>query len=80
MVAMDRKKITISDEGIIAVPNSPDRVRMTVCEITALLGIYYPTAKRHIRAIEKSGIADGDYSMTCIAEGMGVTQSFTASK
>jgi hypothetical protein len=73
---MNRKKIIISDEGIIAVPDSPERVRMTIIEIAELLGIFYPTAKRHIRAIEKSGIADGDYSMTCIAEGMGVHPEF----
>jgi hypothetical protein len=49
---------------------------MTICEIAALLGIFSPTAKRHIRAIEKSGIADGDYKMTCVAEGMGVHPEF----
>jgi hypothetical protein len=73
---MDRKKITISDEGIIAVPDNPDGTRMTICEIAALLGIFSPTAKRHIRTIEKSGLADGAYSMTCIAEGMGVHPEF----
>ena len=66
---MKRKIITITDEGAIVVPTQPHRVRMTIGEIAALLGIYYPTAKRHIRAIEKVGIADGDYRMTCIAEG-----------
>ena len=45
---------------------------MSIGEIAALLGLYYPTAKRHIRAIEKAGIADGDYRMTCIADGHGV--------
>ncbi len=66
---MKRKIITITDEGAIVVPTQPHRVRMTIGEIAALLGIYYPTAKRHIRAIEKVGIADGDYSMTCVSEG-----------
>jgi hypothetical protein len=45
---------------------------MTIIEIAELLGIFYPTAKRHIRAIEKSGIADGDYKMTCVVGGMTV--------
>jgi hypothetical protein len=66
---MERKVITIPDDGMMTVPNNPDRVRMTICEIAALLGIYYPTAKRHIRAIEKSSIADGDYAMICVADG-----------
>jgi hypothetical protein len=39
---------------------------MTIGEIADLLGIYYPTTKRHIRAIEKAGIANGDYSMCCM--------------
>jgi predicted transcriptional regulator len=62
----DRAKITITDEGVITVPTG---VRMTICEIAELLGIFYPTAKRHIRAIEKSGVADGDYKMTCVVGG-----------
>ncbi len=45
---------------------------MTIGEIAALLGVFYQTAMRHIRAIEKAGIADGDYSMTCIADGHSV--------
>ncbi len=69
---MKRNIITITDEGAIIAPNNPNMVRMTVGEIAALLGIYYPTAKRHIRAIEKSGIAEGDYRMTCIVDGHGV--------
>jgi hypothetical protein len=43
---------------------------MTAIEIAALLGIYYLTAKRHIRAIEESGIAGGDYTMTCAVGNM----------
>ena len=66
---MKREIITITDEGTITVPENPGRVRMSVGEIAVLLGLYYPTAKRHVRAIEKAGIADGDYSMTCVAEG-----------
>jgi hypothetical protein len=45
---------------------------MTIIEIAELLGIFYPTAKRFIRAIEKSGVADGDYGMTCIVGSMNV--------
>ena len=67
---MKREIITITDEGAIVAPAHPHRVRMTIGEIAAMLGTYYPTAKRHIRAIEKAGIADGDYKMTCIAEGV----------
>jgi hypothetical protein len=73
---MNRKIITISDEGVITVPDNPDRVRMTICEIATLLGIFSPTAKRHIRAIEKSGIADGDYTMTCIVGNMSVQPEY----
>ena len=69
---MKREKITITDEGAIVAPQNPHRARMTIGEIATLLGTYYQTAKRHIRAIEKAGIADGDYSMTCIADGHGV--------
>ncbi len=73
---MKRIIITITDEGAIVAPQNPHRVRMTIGEVAALLGIYYQTAKRHTRTIEKSGIADGDYSMTCIADGYGVHPEF----
>jgi hypothetical protein len=69
---MNREIITVTDEGAIVIPDNLNRVRMTVIEIANLLGVFYPTAKRHIRAIEKSGIADGDYKMTCIVDGKGV--------
>jgi hypothetical protein len=69
---MNREIITITDEGTIVAPNNPSRVRMTITEIANLLGIYYTTAKRHIRAIEKSSVAEGDYKMTCIVDGNGV--------
>ncbi len=69
---MKREIISITDEGAIVAPQNPHRVRMTIGEIGNLLGLYYQTAKRHIRAIEKAGIADGDYRMTCIADGAGV--------
>jgi len=69
---MNRAIITITDEGTIVVPDDPNRVRMTISEIAGLLGIFYPTAQRHIRAIEKSGIADGDCKMTCLVSGISV--------
>jgi hypothetical protein len=69
---MNREIITITDKGTIIIPDNPNRVRMTITEIANLLGIYYPTAKRHIRAIDKSGIAEGNYKMTCIVDINGV--------
>ncbi|MDR2954841.1 MAG: hypothetical protein LBV43_07160 [Prevotella sp.] len=63
----ERNTVTISDSGVVSVP---DRVRMTISEIADLFDIYYQTAKRHIRAIEKSGVAGGDNSMSCTVEGM----------
>ena len=73
---MKREKITITDEGAIVATQNPNRVRMSIGEIAALLGIFRPTAQRHIRAIERAGIADGDYSMTCIADGNGIHPEF----
>lgn len=67
---MKIEKITISYSEAINVPRN---VRMTISEIADLFGIYYQTAKRTIRAIEKSGVAEGDYSMTCIVGRQGVT-------
>ncbi len=62
---MKRKIITISDSGSVSVPS---KTKMSISEIADLLGIYYKTAKRHIRAIEKSGVASGDYSLSCTVE------------
>lgn len=64
-----REVITMTGNGIITVPN---KVRMSIGEIADLFGIYYREAKRHIRAIEKAGIAEGDYTMSCIADGLKV--------
>ena len=61
-----RERITMTDNGIVTVSG---HVRMSVSEIADLFGIYYRTAKRHIRAIEKSGIVRGDDSMDCVVEG-----------
>ncbi|WP_181982240.1 hypothetical protein [Alistipes indistinctus] len=63
---MKRGKITITDSGIVSVPS---KVRMTISEIAGLFGIFYQTAKQCIRNIEKSGAADGDYSMSCTCNG-----------
>ncbi|MDR2497408.1 MAG: helix-turn-helix domain containing protein [Tannerellaceae bacterium] len=63
----DSQKITITDSGIVDVPNN--KVRMTISEIADLFGIYYQTAKRCIRTLEKSGAAAGDYSMSCTCNG-----------
>jgi hypothetical protein len=68
---MERKIITFTDEGAIVVPDDLNKVRMTIGEMANLLGIYYQTAKRHVRAIEQSGIAEGDYKMTCIVDSHG---------
>ncbi len=73
---MKREIITIADEGIIVAPRDLINVRMSVGDIAALLGIFRPTVQRHIRAIEKTGIADGDYSMTCVADRHGVHPEF----
>jgi hypothetical protein len=42
---------------------------MNIAEIADLFDIYYRTAKREIRAIEKAGVAGGDYSLSCTVEG-----------
>ena len=64
-----REIITITDNGIVTVPNE---VRMSIREIADLFGIYHRTAKRHIRTIEKSGIVRGDDSMACVVEGRNI--------
>lgn len=64
-----REVIIMTDNGMVTIPNN---VRMSIGEIADLFGIYYREAKRHIRAIEKSGIVSGDYSMCCTAEGQKV--------
>lgn len=60
-----RGVITMTDNGIVSVPGE---TKMSVSEITDLFGIYCGTAKKHICAIEKSGIARGDDSMGCVVE------------
>jgi len=65
----DSQLITISDSRSISVPSE---TKMSISEIVDLFGIYYQTAKRHIRAIEKSGVANGDYSLSCSVEGKNI--------
>ncbi len=45
---------------------------MSIAEIADLFGIYYQTAKKNIRAIEKSSIVNGDYSSPCTVEGKNI--------
>lgn len=62
---MKRKIITITDSGNVSVPS---KTKMSIPEIAELFGIFYQTTKRHIRTIEKSGAAGGDYSLSCTVE------------
>ena len=73
---MKREIISVADEGFVVAPKDLGRVRMSVGEIAALLGIYYPTAKRHIRALERAGIVQGDYMMCCVADRYGIHPEF----
>ena len=61
-----REVIIMTDNGTVIVPGE---TKMSIAEIADLFGIYYRTAKRHIRAIEKAGIVRGDDSMDCVVEG-----------
>lgn len=63
---MENRRITISDSGAVSVPGE---TKMSIAEIADLFGIYYQTAKRLIRDIEKSGVTDGYYSGCCTCEG-----------
>lgn len=62
---MENRKIRI-ENVVITVPN---KTKMNIAEIADLFGVYYHTAKKHIRAIEKLGVAGGDYSGSCTVEG-----------
>lgn len=68
-----RGVITISDSGSVSIPSE---TKMSIEEIADLFGLYYREAKWHIRAIEKSGIVSGDYSMCCTAEGQKVYSEY----
>ncbi|WP_108821221.1 hypothetical protein [Dysgonomonas sp. Marseille-P4361] len=61
-----KEKITITDKGIVDIPN---QVQMSIAEIANLFDIYYQPTKRIIRAIEKVGIITGNYTNSCILEG-----------
>ncbi|MDR2810784.1 MAG: virulence RhuM family protein [Tannerellaceae bacterium] len=63
---MENRIIRI-ENGVVSVP---DRVEMSIAEIADMFGIYYRTAKQHIRSIEKSGVVDGDYTTSCSVEGL----------
>ena len=67
---MKNRIITI-ENGIVSVP-ALSEVRMTIGEIAELFGIYYQTAKKCIRTIEKVLVAGGDYTMGSTVEGMTV--------
>lgn len=64
-----RGVITISDSGSVSIPSE---TKMSIEEVADLFDIYYRTAKRYIRTIEKSGIVEGDYAMGCTADGLKV--------
>lgn len=66
---MKRKIITITDSGSVTVPSE---TKMSIAEIADLFGIFYQTAKGHIRAVEKLGIASGDYSLSCTVDGKNI--------
>jgi hypothetical protein len=69
----DSQIITITDNGTVTVP---DKVRMNISEIADLFGIFYQTVKRYVRDIEKSGIANGDYSMCSTVAGLKVCPDY----
>lgn len=70
---MDKYKITITENGSV---NIPSKVKMTIPEIANLFGIFYQTAKREIRAIERSGITGGDLSSPCKVEGKNIYSEY----
>ena len=68
---MENRTSTI-ENGIVHIPN---RTRMSILEIANLFDIFYQTARREIRAIEKSGIASGD-ALSCTAEGQTICPDY----
>jgi hypothetical protein len=63
-----KNRISI-ENGVVSVPVSAE-IKMTIGEIADLFDIYYQTAKKCIRAIEKSTVASGDRTLSCTVEGM----------
>lgn len=70
---MNKYKIIITENGTV---NIPSKVKMTISDIADLFDIFYPTAKREIRAIEKSWIVGGDLSSSCIVDGKSVYSKY----
>lgn len=65
--------ISISDNGTVTIPSE---TKMSISEIADLFGIYYQTAKRHIRAIKKSKIIRNDNSTDGCVEGMKIHSEY----
>ena len=58
---MKREKITISENGIITLPDNPtETVWMRDFEIAELFGVMIPTVKSNIRAVLKSNVVTED--------------------
>lgn len=64
-----REIITMTDNGIVTIPNN---IRMHIGGIADLFGIYYQTAKKLIRDIEKSGVIRGNDSTGGTVEGRNI--------
>lgn len=62
----DSQRISIYENGIVSIPSE---TKMSIVEIADLFEISYQIIKRNIRAIEKTNIATGDYTMSCSLEG-----------
>lgn len=56
----------MTENGMVTIPNN---VKISITEIADLFGIYYQTAKKLIRGIEKSGVIRGDDSTGGTVEG-----------
>lgn len=62
---MENRKITIENGAV----HIPKETKMSITGIADLFEVFYQTAKQETRAIERSGIASGDYSLSCTLEG-----------
>lgn len=70
---MKNAKIKISDTGVVHVPIN---VRMNIAEIAELFEIFYQTAKKNIRSIEKLNICTGDRSISGTVEGAKIVSDY----
>lgn len=70
---MDKYKIIITESGTVDIPS---KVKMTISEIADLFDIFYQTAKREVRAIEKASIARGDSSSSYIVDGKNIYSEY----